>query len=232
MNSIGEDIWVHNDTMKLMGTTLALRMTIIKLSSGLLWVHSPTALDAALKNEIAKLGPVGFIVGASNGHNIWLQQWQDAFPDAHLYVSGGIPKKLKLKNYQLLDEKTDNVWADDLQLAYMPAVSFFNESVFLHNKSASLIVTDLIQNHSAKRPAGFAGFITRFLLEPLGFKGMCIAPPLKLGFTIKDKPNFAAFIEKIRVWNFKRIIVTHGDIIESNAKQVFTDLCKRFVALK
>jgi len=230
MIKIGEDIWTHEDEMKLMCVQLGLRMTVVKLEDGGLWVHSPTALSPELKKEVESIGPVRFIVGASNGHNLWLQEWQQAFPDAKLYVSGGIPKKLKLTDYQLLDENFDNIWQQDLEHQAMPDTPFFNESVFLHKKTKSLIVTDLIQNYPAEAcQPGFSGIILKYLLQPIGFKGMCIAPPLKMGFTIKDKERFSSFITKIKTWDFERIIVTHGDIIDTNATQIFTDLTERFL---
>ena len=111
----------------------------------------------------------------------------------------------------------------------MSGVPFFNESVFLHQKSKSLIVTDFIQNHSDERPSGLAGVVSKYIFEPIGFKGMCVAPPLKMGFMIKDKPKFIQSIKRIQNWDFDRIIVTHGDIIKSNAKQVFASLCGRFL---
>jgi len=228
MKNIAEDIWVHEDQMKMAGAPLRLRMTVVRLSDGRLWVHSPTALSPALEQEVNNLGEVAFIVGASNGHNKWLQQWQQAFPEAGLYVSGGIPDKLHLTKYQLLDEHFDNLWHDDLEREYMPGVSFFQESVFLHKKSKSLIVTDFIQNYSDETPPGLAGVITKCIFRPLGFKGMCVAPPLKMGFTIKDKQSFADFVSRVKNWPFERIIVTHGDIIEDNAGEVFAGLCSRF----
>ena len=229
MKGIGKNIWVHDDAMSLAGKQLGLRMTIVKLSNGGLWVHSPTALSPELIEEMDELGSVSFIVGASNGHNIWLREWQDAFPDAALYVSGGIPKKLKLTNYQVLGESHENIWEEDLAREFMLGVPFFSESVFLHRMTKSLIVTDLIQNYSDERSPGLDGFVTQYFFEPIGFKGTCVAPPLKIGFMIKDKSNFSLFIERILGWEFERIIVTHGDIIELNAKQVFANLCGRFV---
>jgi len=166
MKKIGENIWVHDDSMSLAGTQLRLRMTIVKLANGGLWIHSPTALSPELMQETEGLGSVSFIVGASNGHNIWLREWQDAFPDAVLYVSGGIPKKLKLTNYQVLDESHENIWEVDLAREYMLGVPFFNESVFLHKKTKSLIITDLIQNYSDERPSGLPGFVTKYIFEP------------------------------------------------------------------
>jgi Domain of unknown function (DUF4336) len=229
MDTLADDIWVHEDTMALAGTQLRLRMTIIKLADGSLWLHSPTQLSPQLKADIEQLGPVSCIVGASNGHNLWLQQWQQAFPEARLYVSAGIVKKLQLSQYQLLDESFDNIWQQDVDIEHMQGVPFFNESVFLHKKTRSLIVTDFIQNHSDERATGRAGLISRFILEPLGFKGICVAPPLKMGFMIKDKPAFAASIQALQEWDFERIIVTHGDIIEQDAKLLLNNLCQRFL---
>ena len=96
--------------MYFLGTRLRLRlrMCVVQLSDSGLWVHSPTSLTPELHQQLDRLGTVRFIVGASNGHNRWLCQWQQAFPDAALYVSGGIPKKLKLTDYNLLDEPLPN----------------------------------------------------------------------------------------------------------------------------
>ncbi len=230
LQNLGENLWVHEDTMPMIaGARLRLRMTIVKLTNGGLWIHSPTALSDELKSKVETLGPVNFIIGPSNGHNLWLREWQKAYPKASLHVSFGVVKKLALKNVQVLDESHDNIWQSDLVRVYMQGAPFFNESVFFHPSTKSLIVTDLIQNHSDDWPAGLPGFLWRFIFAPLGFSGQCVAPPLKLGFMIKDKQAFASCISRIQDWDFERIIVTHGDIIKTNAKRVFADLCQRFL---
>jgi hypothetical protein len=229
MQQLGESIWVHEDAMSLGPTRLRLRMTVVKLDGGDLWVHSPTALTTGLKEQLQGIGSIKAIVGPNNAHNIWLSEWHTAFPDAELYISSGIPKKINLAHYQLLDRPWQNIWQEDLDHECTIGVPFFDESVFLHRKTASLIVTDLIQNHSDARPSGLAGLLTRFILEPIGFKRKCLAPPLKLGFMIKDKPQFKSFIEKLRTWEFVRIVVTHIDIIETDAKEIFLELTERLL---
>ena len=216
--------------MSLGGTQLRLRMTVVQLEADGLWVHSPTALTDELRQQIDQLGKIRFIVGPNSGHNLWLLEWQAAYPDAELCVSAGIPDRVKeMENYSVLDTSQENIWEQDLAREHMNGARIFDEWVFLHRKTKSLILTDLIQNHSDERPAGWAGFMTRFVLEPIGFKGICLAPPFRLGFIIRDKAAFAAFIEKIRTWDFDRIVVTHGDIIAADAKQVFNDLTERFL---
>ncbi|OUS12288.1 methanol oxidase [Gammaproteobacteria bacterium 53_120_T64] len=228
MKKVGDGIWAHEDSMRLPGMTLRLRMTVIELADGGLWVHSPTAHSPQLADEIHDLGAVQYIVGASNGHNLWLAQWQAAYPDATLYVSAAIPKKLKLSDYKILDDSTENIWASDLDHEYMAGVPLFNESVFLHRASQSFIVSDLIQNHSDDRASGLSGLAAKCIYEPIGFKDICVAPPLRMRFMIKDKEKFATSIQRIQDWDFNKIIVSHGDIIEKNAQQVFSNLCERF----
>jgi hypothetical protein len=226
MRELVENIWVHEDEMVLLGSPLALRMTIVKLVNGQLWVHSPTPISDELVEEIARLGEVGYIVSASNGHNLYLREWIDAFPGAETVVSGGIPKKLGLKDgYTVLGPGFKNIWSEDLDWEYMAGVEFFNESVFLHRKSKSLIVTDLIQNYQNAKPT----FVQKYILGPIGFKEICIAPPLKLGLFYKDRTAFQASAARIKHWVFYRIIVTLGDVFEQTPMEWFDRLYRRHI---
>jgi hypothetical protein len=215
--------------MKLAAVTLALRMTIARLNDGGLWVHSPTKLSPELKAEVDALGRVDAVLAPSNGHNLWLQAWDNAYPQATTYVSRGIPKKLPaLTSYRFIDEEADAVWAHDLVLFVMRGVPFFDECVFLHRPSGSLIVTDFVQNHRGQEHTGFAKVMTKLILEPVGFKDICLAPPLRFKLMVKDRPAFIQFVKAVQAENFDRIIVAHGDIIEHDARATLVRLCQRF----
>ncbi|MGF1699431.1 DUF4336 domain-containing protein [Photobacterium makurazakiensis] len=229
MRQIGDDIWVHEDTMKMVGTKLGLRMTIVRLSDGGVWIHSPTAISADLRKMIDDIGPVTAIVAANDHHSKWLQEWCEAYPEADAYVSAGIPRKVPLSIYHILQQGLENAWPEDFVWKTMPAVPMFNETVFLHKKSSSLIVTDFIQNYPEATPQGFAGLIKNYVFEPIGFKGQCVAPPFRLGMTRKNKPAFSEFVRDLQTWDFSQIVVTHGDIITENAPAVFKDLSARFL---
>lgn len=229
MRQIHDTLWVHEDSMKLGPVNLPLRMTIVRLNSGDLWVHSPTALSAELRDSVDGLGTVTAVLAPSNAHNLWLQGWDSAYPRATIYVAPGIPKKLPtLTDYRLIDEQAQALWSEDLQLEAMNGVPFLGERVFLHRASRSLIVTDLVQNHLGQEHTGLAKLVAKLVLAPLGFKDICLAPPLRLKFMIKDRPAFVASIKAIQAWDFDRIIVSHGDIIEADAQGVLARLCARF----
>ena len=93
MRKISTRMWVHEDSMPMLGIRLALRMTIVKLADDSLWMWSPTPHNQQIENRVKAMGEVKHIVAPSNGHNLFLEAWQGAFPDAALYVASGIPKK-------------------------------------------------------------------------------------------------------------------------------------------
>lgn len=66
------------------------------------------------------------------------------------------------------------------------------------------------------------------ILAPIGFKDICLAPPLRFKFMVKDRPAFVAFVNAVKSEDFERIIVTHGDIIEEDARATLARLCQRF----
>ena len=232
MISLAKNLWVHEDSIKLMLVPFGLRMTVARLAGSRLWIHSPTPLSSKLRDELESLGTVAYIAGAANGHNISLRQWNDAYPDATLYVSPGIPKRVDLQDYTLLDHSFVNPWTPELIHQYIAGVPYFDESVFFHTASKSLIVTDFVQDHSSPVPGLLAGAVKRFILEPLGFRGLCTPPQLKNPARIKDKAAFASSLRNIKAWDFERIIVAHGKIVEpdDHAKQRFRALCDRLTA--
>ena len=57
-----------------------------RLADGALWVHSPVALDAALRAALDALGPVRFVVTPNAEHMKWAADWIRAYPDATSYA--------------------------------------------------------------------------------------------------------------------------------------------------
>ena len=228
MRELAQNIWVHEDRFKLMGSPIEVRMTVVKLNDGSLWLHSPTPLNDDIQSTVDNIGKVEHIVAASNGHNNWICQWQSAYPDAKVYLSAGIPKKINIENYTIMEDDSGNYWADDFDHAYMP-VNFFNEHIFLHKSSKSLIVTDLVHNYADKEPKGFQQTISKWIFNKLGFKGLCTAPPLNHKIFIKNRSGFKEFIARILSWDFDKIIITHGDIIDKDANTKLKTLCAKFI---
>ena len=207
MQQLATNIWTHEDITYLEnGRELPLRLTAVRLANKKLWIHAPTPLSNALKTEINDIGDVGYLFCGNNLHNMFFMDWVYAYPQAEAWVTPGIPKKLSsLDNYDIFKE---NIWIEEFDTASMKEVPKFDETVFYHYDSKSLIVTDLVQNH--------------------GGKGIYLAPPLLTEGTIQDQSAFRDFINHIKVWDFHRIVVTHGDIVEGQAIKKFERICGLF----
>lgn len=229
MRKISTRMWVHEDSMRMLGTRLALRMTIVKLSDDSLWMCTPTPHNPQLQNRIAEIGELKYIVASSNGHNLFVQDWQSAFPDAAVFVASGIPKKRPdLKSYTLLRDAANPPWQTDLVTLPMDGVPLFDEHIFYHGRSKTLLVTDFFQNYTGVRQKGLGKICSKLILEPIGFKGKCLAPPLKMGFVVKDRQALRASLDRLWGLDIECVVPAHGDILEQNAKQDIRSLCQRF----
>src|SRR5689334_5696350 len=82
MQQLEDDLWVESRSLRFMGLETGTRMTVVKLSSGKLFVHSPVSLTDPLKDEIAKLGEVAAIVAPSKFHHLYVGEWTRAHPNA------------------------------------------------------------------------------------------------------------------------------------------------------
>lgn len=223
MRALCEEIWVHERAW--MGVRHALRTTIVRMRDGRLFVHSPVALDPELRPAVDALGEVGWLVAANNHHHRWLLQWHEAYPRAEVFVSPAIPAKRRaLQRYSVLNAAPSPPWREELAQAFMAGVPFFSETVFLHRATGSMIVTDLVQNHTDPAFENWPARMASSIFATLGFEGVCLAPPLRMRWLWRDPPAFGRFLAEVASWPVQRIIVTHGRVVERDAREQFTHL--------
>ena len=228
MRKISTRMWVHEDSMPMLGTRVALRMVIVKLSDDALWVWSPTPHNPQIENRVADMGKVGYIVAPSNGHNLFVEAWQSAFSDAGVYVASRIPKKRSgLSGYTLLRDLDAFPWQADLETLPMDGAPFFDEHMFYHARSKTLLVTDFFQNYPGVEYKGFGKIVNKVLFEPIGFKGKCLAPPLRTKLAVKDRDALRASLDRLWDLDIECVVPAHGAIFEQDAKQDIRGLCKR-----
>lgn len=216
MRELGPGIWLHESP----GVPAVDSRAIVRLSSGGLWIHSPPMLTPDLKDELAALGTVEAIVAPNNTHSQFIEAWRDAYPDSRCYVARGIPvKRPALERFELIEDVAVKRWPDDFDIAVMHGVPLFDECVFLHRPSRTLIVTDLIQHYPPH-----TSLLGKFFFGPIGYKGLCQAPPILFDFIVHDRQALMNFLDVISQWQFDRIVVTHGTCVEQNAKEVFDSI--------
>ena len=92
-----------------------------------------------------------------------------------------------------------------------------NEVAFFHPTSRTLILTDLVFNVPKGRPWGIP--IVSKLLGVGGRFG-----PSRLGrWLIRDKEATRASLGLIMRWDFDRLILAHGDVVETGGRKKLRD---------
>ena len=194
------------------------RMTVIKLTDGGLFLHSPIHLDSALRSELGGLGEVRAIVAPNRFHHLYAGDACAAYPNAKLYGAPGLPVKRKdLRFAGMLADEPRVEWRGDLEQRTIRGIPMLNEVVFFHPASRTLILTDLVFNVPAHRPGGIP-----ILSRLLGVGGRL--GPSRMGrWLIRDKEAARASLGMIMRWDFDRVILAHGDVIESGGHKKVRD---------
>jgi hypothetical protein len=195
------------------------RMTVARLGDGGLWCHSPVAPDEGLFAAIDALGPVRHLVSPNPLHYAHIAAWKRRYSDAIAWASPGVRRRAAGQRIEVrfdadLDETSPPDWSADLdQLRFRG--SRFQETVFFHRASATLILTDLIENFEpSKLPAGLR-WMARLggVLDPDG------KTPLDMRLTFLGRRGQArACVERMLAWRPERVLLAHGRCYLDNAE--------------
>src|SRR2546430_2603580 len=110
-----DQLWIADMPAKRLGFEFGARMTVLRLSDGSLFVHSPVALGAELKRELNALGPVRFVVSPARFHFMLVAEFAAAYPDARIYAVPGSQRRLKgISLSGVLGDNPEPEWADIL----------------------------------------------------------------------------------------------------------------------
>lgn len=102
LTTLADGLWTLRRPNSFMGLHLGMRVTIVRLPSEDLWVHSPIQLTEGLRANVDALGKVGHLVAPNNMHHMHVGPWQTAYPDAVLHA----PEALKRKRKDLRIDRT------------------------------------------------------------------------------------------------------------------------------
>lgn len=216
MNNIAENIWTFDgEAVPFFTLPYSTRMTVIRLSCGALWVHSPIRLCSELQNQVDALGIVKYLIAPNQLHHLFLKDWQQSYPSAQIFGTNGVQHKRQDISFDaLFSPELQTPWSKDIEQLLFTGSRIMEECVFFHKSSKTLIVTDLIENFS---PESFSP-LKRFLARGVGILAPNGKMPLdwRLSF-IFSKQEARAHIEKILGWHPRIIIMAHGLIVNSEA---------------
>jgi len=216
--NLAANLWIVDRPFKLpyLRVEVGTRMTCIRLTGGRLLLHSPVKLDAALRQSLDALGEVKAIVAPNRLHHLFLAEYITSYPQARIYTAPSLRKKRPdLRITGELGDEPQNEWRGEIEQQLFRGAPRLNEVVFFHPATRTLVLTDLafnISKNAAKRSPLF------YWLWDVGHFGPHRFVRLR---GIRDWPAAGASVERILRWDFDRIIVSHGDVVESGGYEQF-----------
>lgn len=197
------------------------RMTVVRLRNGELFLHSPTAFEAGLAEQLRSLGTVRHLVSPNQFHYAHIGEWAEAFPGAIAWASPGARRRARSRGVALrfdedLEESAPEAWREDIAQTLIPG-GIFKELAFFHKASRTLILADTIMNlelDKLAQPWRLAARVSG-MYYPSGqiFFGM------RLPLLLQRRRAEAAF-EKIASWRPERIVLSHGRCFDAGGSEV------------
>ena len=211
---VAPGLWTLERKITLVGPHLGTRSTLVALEEGL-WVHSPFLLDGATRDVLANLPPVAHLVAPNTFHYLYLGDWVNAFPDARVWLAPGLRARCPEvpAGEELMDDAVP-AWKDVLDVAVYGPARGVSEAVFLHRPSRTLILTDLVF-HLRRTDRAFERWIWR-----LSGEWECFGPSRTARrFLLVDPGLVRSILERILSWDFDRVIMAHGEILETGGPE-------------
>jgi hypothetical protein len=217
VEQLADDLGVANRPFQLpvVKAEVGTRMTIERLVDGSLFLHSPVKLDQRLRQAVDELGEVRAIVAPSRVHHLFVGDYRAAYPHATLYGAPGLAEKRRdIKFDAVLTDVAPDLWRGQLEQHVFRGAPVLNEVVFFHRGSRTAIFTDLVFNLPSSASTDAPLFF--WLLDAPGKFG-----PHRLirRRGIRDRTAARQSVERILRWDFDRVIMSHGDVVESGGRE-------------
>jgi hypothetical protein len=214
LRELAKNIWIAERSQRFYGLEVGTRMTVIRLADGSVLLHSPVQLDPELRRELDAIGRVRFTVAPNRVHHLYAGEVAKAYPEARLWVGPGLERKRPdLSFVGVLGDDAPAEWKDEVDQVFFRGRPYENEVVFFHRASRTLIMCDLAFNFGPRAAAP-----TRFLMRLLRSYGRF--GPSKLDpLLIRDRRAARESLERILAWDFDRVVVAHGDVLESGGRE-------------
>eukprot|EP01130_Rhizamoeba_saxonica_P010416 TRINITY_DN4263_c0_g8_i1.p1 TRINITY_DN4263_c0_g8~~TRINITY_DN4263_c0_g8_i1.p1 ORF type:complete len:213 (+),score=39.12 TRINITY_DN4263_c0_g8_i1:415-1053(+) len=192
-------------------------MTVIKCDDYIhdassLAVISPVQLDQDTRDELDKLGRVKWIVAPNLKHHMHVESYQEAYPDAVLLVPDGIHvKKGESFKYDDTLKPNTNQISNSLEQYFIPGDPQFDEYLFYHTPSKTLIVADFFYGPYIDVDQDISSWFARiwFRVYMSGYKTYGL--PSYRHDRITDKLALSNSLDEVLDLDFTQLICCHGN---------------------
>ncbi len=211
LKPVAEGIWVvDGEEIDFYRMPFPTRMTVVRLASGEMWLHSPVAFRGTLLDALQERGAVRHLIAPNWIHYAYVQDWSDALPAATVHAAPGVATRaqergLRLRVDHLLTDEAPAAWSAEFDQMVVPGSRIHREVVFFHRPSRTLILTDLIENFEPPKLPWHLRLFTRVAgnQDPDG------SMPRDMRLTF-DREALRGAVRRMIGWGPERVILSHG----------------------
>ena len=214
LQAVADNIWISAAPHTFVGLHVGTRMTVIRLTTGGVVLHSPIPLSAALIKAIKAIGPVMHVICPNMFHHMYASEVLSVWPHSKLHGPAKLHKKRPDLDFDAtLSDTPDPDWQQEL-IPITIRGSLLGETVLYHPTSKTLISADLVENF----PTAPRHWLTRNYLKMNGMIGNITWPPM-MRLVYLDRKAARASVDRILAYPIERIIIAHGEIITHDAHE-------------
>jgi hypothetical protein len=197
------------------------RMTVVRLRDGRLVIYSAISLNEPEMSALERFGLPAFLIVPNDLHRMDAKTWKTRYPSVQVITPAAARSKV---NDIVSVDATDVDFGDPgVRFISVPGTDEREAALVVETESGTtLVLNDLIFD-LANRP-GFSGW----LFKVIGMTGdEPHIPPLIKMREIKDKAALRAQLERwAHLPHLKRVIISHGDIIENDPARVLSRIAE------
>jgi len=196
------------------------RMTVVRLSGDRTAIYSAIALDEPEMRRIEAMGTPSFLIVPGDHHRLDARIWKQRYPEIRVIAPPGAVEAVE--EAVQVDASGDILDDAGTRLVVMPGAGGHEAALEIRRAAGlTIVANDLIAN--VAHPHGIGAQIMARLM------GFGVSEPqmprLIRHLIVEDKVALAhQFADWAAEPDLRRIIVSHGDVIEDNAAEVLRTL--------
>jgi hypothetical protein len=195
------------------------RMTVVRLRDSRLVVWSAMALRETEMAQLEAFGRAAFLIVPNDHHRLDANAWKERYPQMQVVAPEG--SRAKVEKMVAVDTTTPDFGDPIVQFVTVAGTHDREAALIVHApKGTTLVVNDLVGN--IRDASGISGW----LLGVAGFAGTSARIPrvVKMNLVYDAGALRTQLLQWAALRSLKRILVSHGEPIETDPRQTLRDL--------